>query len=86
MSAECEKCGLDLVYPEGTWPIGECPGCSRDERIAALESELAEARGEIEKLQKALDRSRFGNEHNAPRCEECLGAGYVLFSVSGDTP
>ena len=29
MSAECHRCGLDIVYPVGTWPIGECPSCSR---------------------------------------------------------
>lgn len=29
MSAECSKCGLDIVYPEGTWPVGECPACDR---------------------------------------------------------
>lgn len=27
MSAECSKCGMDIVYPEGTWPVGECPVC-----------------------------------------------------------
>jgi uncharacterized Zn finger protein (UPF0148 family) len=27
MSAECHRCGQDLVYPEGSWPVGECPVC-----------------------------------------------------------
>lgn len=40
MSAECGKCGSDIVYPAGTWPVGECPSCTRDERIAALEGAL----------------------------------------------
>jgi len=38
MSAECSQCGSDIVYPEGTWPIGQCPVCSRDERIELLEA------------------------------------------------
>lgn len=29
MSAECGKCGMEIVYPPGTWPIGECPVCDR---------------------------------------------------------
>jgi hypothetical protein len=27
MSAECSKCGTDIVYPAGTWPLGVCPVC-----------------------------------------------------------
>lgn len=41
MSAECSKCGMDIVYPDGLWPVGECPRCSRDELIAILEREIA---------------------------------------------
>lgn len=29
MSAECSKCGRDIEYPAGTWPLGECPVCDR---------------------------------------------------------
>lgn len=25
MSAECHRCGTDLVYRD--WPVGECPVC-----------------------------------------------------------
>jgi hypothetical protein len=27
VSAVCNQCGTDIVYPEGTWPLGECPVC-----------------------------------------------------------
>ena len=27
MSAHCSTCGADIVYPEGTWPIGTCARC-----------------------------------------------------------
>ena len=40
MSAECGRCGSDIVYPEGTWPLGECPSCTRDERIDALVAQV----------------------------------------------
>ena len=43
MSAECGKCGSDIVYPVGTWPVGECPSCSRDEKIVRLEAHLERA-------------------------------------------
>lgn len=36
MSAECHECGLDIVYPEGTWPVGECPVCAPRERLLAF--------------------------------------------------
>lgn len=36
MSAECEKCGFDIVYPDGTWPIGVCLNCSQADEIEAL--------------------------------------------------
>lgn len=32
MSAHCNKCGADITYPAGTWPIGRCEPCDlRDE-------------------------------------------------------
>lgn len=43
MSAECHKCGSDLVYPEGMWPLGECPVCLPTEERDALRILLAEA-------------------------------------------
>lgn len=36
MSAHCSTCGTDIVYPEGTWPIGVCPVCSRGELLEKL--------------------------------------------------
>src|SRR5438477_6823543 len=27
MSAEWNKCGADIVYPPGTWPLGTCARC-----------------------------------------------------------
>lgn len=37
MSAECSTCGFDLVYPVGTWPIGECQAC--EDRAALQKAE-----------------------------------------------
>ena len=37
MSAECEKCGSDLVYAD-EYPAMECPRCIKDARIAELEA------------------------------------------------
>lgn len=42
MSAECSKCGFDLVYPAGSWPLGACLNCSQADRIAQLEEALQE--------------------------------------------
>jgi hypothetical protein len=44
MSAHCSTCGTDIVYPEGSWPLGECPVCTRDERIVRLERVVEAAR------------------------------------------
>lgn len=41
MSAHCSTHGCDLVYPEGSWPLGECREC-------VLEASLAEAREALE--------------------------------------
>lgn len=44
MSAECSKCGLDLVYPDGSWPVGECPACDhRTEVTEAMVERAAKA-------------------------------------------
>jgi hypothetical protein len=39
MSAECTKCGADIVYPLGTWPLGECPVCDAGFRLSAEEAQ-----------------------------------------------
>jgi hypothetical protein len=39
VSAECSKCGSDIVYPPGTWPVGNCPRCSEEKCVAVLEAE-----------------------------------------------
>lgn len=31
MSAECHKHGTDLVYPDGSWPVGVCEACEREQ-------------------------------------------------------
>lgn len=61
MSAECHTCGSDLVYPEGTWPLGECPVCTRvkeaDElraRVEQLEEELAKKEESVEWLRAVM--------------------------------
>jgi hypothetical protein len=47
MSAECSKHGTDIVYPEGTWPVGVCPSCERDALLAVMRAERAESRVEM---------------------------------------
>lgn len=46
MSAHCDTCGTDLVYPEGMWPLGVCQVCElraeRDRLREALETILAD--------------------------------------------
>ena len=41
MGAECHTCGSDIVYPVGTWPVGECPTCTRDARVRGWEDAAA---------------------------------------------
>lgn len=36
MSAHCSKHGCDLVYPPGTWPLGECRECVLDAEVEQL--------------------------------------------------
>ena len=36
MSAECSRCGSDIVYPVGTWPVGECERCVFEDKLEAL--------------------------------------------------
>jgi hypothetical protein len=33
VSAECYIHGCDLVYPEGSWPVGECPECRYQKKL-----------------------------------------------------
>jgi hypothetical protein len=35
MSAECHKHGCDIVYPEGTWPVGVCQVCELEAKLLA---------------------------------------------------
>jgi hypothetical protein len=59
MSAHCDTCGNDLVYPPGSWPLGECPCCKRDEEISRLRryiSVLETVRGDVMLLLTWLDR------------------------------
>jgi len=45
MSAECSRCGFDIVYPAGTWPVGLCQNCTQADRIDELEDALLYALG-----------------------------------------
>ena len=36
MSAECSKCGSDIVYPEGSWPVGRCEVCDLRAQVETL--------------------------------------------------
>lgn len=42
MSAECWKCGADIVYPEGTWPVGRCQVCDLRAQMETLREALRE--------------------------------------------
>jgi len=42
VSAHCNTCGADIVYPGETWPIGECPVCTVKEKLEAARARVAE--------------------------------------------
>lgn len=42
MSAECDKCGCNLIYGDN-YPQFECQMCKAEDRIKELEEELQEA-------------------------------------------
>lgn len=69
MSAECGKCGFDIVYPPGTWPLGECLNCEQADRIADLEEQLEASRRELEEM-PALWQSVKNSERRAVAAEE----------------
>lgn len=60
MSAECSKHGTDIVYPEGTWPVGVCSDCERDD----LREENTKLRAAID---DALGRYQVTHIHAALR-------------------
>jgi hypothetical protein len=39
VSAECHIHGCDLVYPEGSWPVGVCDICESEDVIGKLRRE-----------------------------------------------
>lgn len=41
MSAECYIHGCDLVYPEGSWPVGECPECRAQKELDEANARIA---------------------------------------------
>lgn len=66
MSAECYGCGADLVYPEGSWPIGECPVCVRENVLSDFRR-IAEDRRYSDEFLGNVVRSRLvSNTDKAP--------------------
>lgn len=57
MSAECGTCGFDIVYPPGTWPVGECLNCKQADRIKELEEQL-----EAEQRERRADAESWALE------------------------
>lgn len=61
MSAECGKCGkcgTDIVYPEGTWPVGECPVCDMrvtDDMVERAARKLAYEFGYEEVFEREIE-------------------------------
>jgi hypothetical protein len=51
VSAECNIHGCDLVYPPGSWPLGECQVCT-------VEAALEACRAEKERLREGLEAIR----------------------------
>lgn len=74
MSAECHECGNDLVYPEGTWPLGECPVCTLRARLAELERERDGLRGTTKDLRHALDEWYESTQEQLARAEAAEAA------------
>jgi len=58
VSAHCEKCGCDLVYPPGTWPLGECPVCAKAAEIDCLLVDNARLHTEVERVWAERDEWR----------------------------
>lgn len=62
MSAHCDIHGCDLVYPAGTWPLGECHACvleAEKERLREALEAIAgpsprSTRPEVEQLRDAV--------------------------------
>jgi hypothetical protein len=48
MSAHCGTCGTDLVYPEGTWPLGTCQVCDLREQLRERDVLLADAKDALD--------------------------------------
>src|SRR5262245_19946999 len=42
VSVHCDKCGADITYPEGTWPLGRCEPCDLRAELAAVREERDE--------------------------------------------
>lgn len=40
MSAECNRCGCDLTYPAGSWPVGRCEPCDLRASVQTLTSAI----------------------------------------------
>lgn len=56
MSAECGRCGADIVYPVGTWPIGECPVCKPEAEVVRLQARITELEREKDAWRDWIDK------------------------------
>jgi hypothetical protein len=72
MSAECQKHGCDIVYPEGTWPVGMCQVCELEAKLLAAldERDALVKRAELAEQLEASCRAQmfqFKGERDALR-------------------
>ena len=65
MSAECDKHGTDLVYPEGSWPVGVCPVCEKDDELESLGRLYVACRDDYERLCAGLSAIAEQPTHGA---------------------
>ena len=74
MSAHCASCGADIVYPTGTWPLGECPVCTplgairdilddeSDDKLARIDA-VVFSYHDVHKRRSAYQRTAWGPSH-----------------------
>jgi len=69
MSAECSTCGADIVYPEGTWPVGTCARCDAKqeaENWKRLALDMGEALRMIEGAMRFAEDQEWFDEDIRP--------------------
>jgi hypothetical protein len=67
MSAECSRCGTDLVYgTEDEWPDMHCPVCVERDEVERLAGVIAKLGPAYSKAHQEIERLRA--EHGPGKC------------------